>query len=66
MADELLSTWITPSEAALLLRCTPANVVRLANEGKLRYHRTRLGRLIDPVSVEELVDQREAQLSKKV
>jgi excisionase family DNA binding protein len=62
--DKLLSTWITPHEAAVILRCTPANVVRLANVGELRFHRTKLGRLIDPESVEELRIQRECNRTR--
>lgn len=44
--------WITPSQAAVLLKCSPQWVRELADKGIIGMQRTPLGRLISRHDVE--------------
>jgi excisionase family DNA binding protein len=52
--DETIGTWLTKAEAARTLECSAATVRLLAERGRLRVVRTRLGMLVDPVDLERL------------
>lgn len=57
--------WFTPAEAARILGITPQRVRQLTAEGRLNFERTRLGRIIDPASVEAFRQEREARLAAR-
>lgn len=53
-----VGSWMTPFEASRVLGLSPARVQQLFDAGRLSGERTRLGRLIDPVSVHRLAEER--------
>jgi excisionase family DNA binding protein len=52
--------WLSMSQAARLLGLSTARVRQLISDGQLRAERTVLGRLVDPASLNELMEQRRA------
>jgi excisionase family DNA binding protein len=55
--------WLTLSEAALVLGCSPRTVYRLAESGKLRTTRDPRQRLrVRPADLEEFVDEGQPEL----
>lgn len=54
------SEWPTRSEAARRLNLSAAMIDVLVGQGRLRFFPTRLGKLIDPSSLERLRREREA------
>jgi excisionase family DNA binding protein len=50
--------WIRPGEAAHRLNLSYTRIIQLIDDGKLTVRRTALGRLVDPVSVEKLLEER--------
>jgi hypothetical protein len=56
--------WLSRSDAARVLGLSAAMVDVLLRQGRLKFEATRLGRLIDPVSVESLRREREARAAQ--
>lgn len=55
------STGITTKETATRLGLSAARIIQLANQGKLKYERTPLGRLYDAEDVERLRLERDGE-----
>ena len=52
--------WLPPSVAARRVGVSPQTVRRLADGGQVRSVKTALGRLVDPVTLDELMASRNA------
>jgi predicted site-specific integrase-resolvase len=50
---DLMTGWLTPTQAARVLGITPLRVRQLMKDGKLDYFSTPLGRLVARESVEQ-------------
>jgi excisionase family DNA binding protein len=55
-----ISDWLTVTQASWALRCSPARVCQLLDQGRIRFIATRAGRLIDPDDLLRLCKEREA------
>jgi predicted site-specific integrase-resolvase len=60
-----MTGWISPAQAANRLKLSRQQILRLADSGLLRCEMTAIGRLIDPVSVEEEIARRQALTTEK-
>jgi hypothetical protein len=60
-----IATWPTRSIAARHLGCSSELVTNLMNQGLLKFIPTKLGRLIDPQSLERVRKGREAKLASR-
>lgn len=58
MAGTPVERWIGVGEAARRLAVSPEYARRLCDRGALRSIRTPLGRLVDPVAVDQLAEAR--------
>lgn len=59
-----IENWPTRSIAARTLGVSSELVTNLLNQGRLRFVKTKLGRLVDPASLEELRRERAARAAK--